>query len=350
MLGTRPPESFNESLGIYPAKGTADDDSDYLVKRAASDTRPLSCKKCDNKIFAGSVSHVMTPLIAKHADKQQEGFVKGGQGVNNLITVDCHSRALDAAAVLLGPSPVESVPLLVLFDFAAAFPSMAHAFIFISLKYYEVPDGMYNFFMALYKGNKLYAMFGGVRHFLYDILSGILQGYLASGSLFVLAIDPFLRMLTSKLVGARTKAFADDLATMVRELRQTRIVAECFDRLSAITGLTLKPKKCKLLPLGAEFTNDRKAQIQAYIESDVPQWREFQITNSGEYLGFQVGHAGGTEASWKKPLAEVWSQSWRVRSVWSVGVERHWDIQGQDNDANLLHRADMRTNIGIPRG
>ena len=271
MLGTRPPEGFNASLGIYPAKGAADDDSDFLVKRAASDTRPLSCKNCDNKILAGCVNHVMTPLIAKHADDQQEGFVKGRQGLNNVITVDCHSRAVDAAAVSLGPSQVESMPLLLLFDFAAAFPSLAHAFIFLALKFYDAPLGMYNFFKALYTDNKCYAVFGGVRRFLYDILCGILQGCPASGSLFVLAIDPFLRMLKSKLLGARTKAFADDLATILKELSHTRIARECFDRFRAVSGMALKPTKCKLLPLGAELTDDHKARVQSFIESEVPQ-------------------------------------------------------------------------------
>ena len=38
--GTLPPQEFNESLGIYPAQGTSDEDSSTLAKRAASDTRP----------------------------------------------------------------------------------------------------------------------------------------------------------------------------------------------------------------------------------------------------------------------------------------------------------------------
>ena len=172
----------------------------------------------------------MTPLIAQHADDQPEGFVKGRQALNNVITVDCHSRMLDALAASSLPLPIELTPLLLLFDFMAAFDSLGHAFIFLALRHYKVPEGMYLFFVALYTDNKCYAVFGGVKRFLYKILSGILQGCPASGSLFVLAIDPLLRMFKSRFEGGRTKAFADDLATMLTKLRQIRTAWECFER------------------------------------------------------------------------------------------------------------------------
>jgi hypothetical protein len=206
MEGTQPPNEFNDSLGIYPAKGTADDDSALLARRAASDTRPLSCKNTDNKTLAGAVNHTMTPQIAKHADDQQEGFIKGRQALNNIVTVDCHSRVLDSIAAASPQLQISQTPLLLLFDFAAAFPSLAHAFIFLALRAYNVPEGMYLFFVALYTDNKCYAVLGGVKRFLYNIFSGILQGCPASGSLSVLAIDPLFRMFKAKLEDERTKA------------------------------------------------------------------------------------------------------------------------------------------------
>jgi hypothetical protein len=315
--GAAASDGFNDSLGIYPAKGTQDDDSESLGKRAASDTRPLSCKNCDNKTLAGSVNHTMTPHIAKHADEQQEGFVKGRNGLNNVITIDCHSRAVDAQAADQGPLAVELTPLLLLFDFAAAFPSLAHAFIFAALAYYQVPVGMYNFFITLYTANKCYGVFGGVKRFLYDIFSGILQGCPSSGSLFVLAIDPLLRMFKVKLEGARTKAFADDLATVLRELRQIITARSCFERFRKISGLALKPKKCKILPLGAKVTPALKISVADFVAANIPDWKDFQVTDAGEYLGFQVGQAGGTVASWRKPLAKF---DQRIGELAAAGV------------------------------
>ena len=77
--GIPPSDGFNESLGIFPARGVADDDSTQLLKRAASDTRPLSCKNTDNKTLARAVNDSMAPNIAEHADDQQEGFTKEGR-------------------------------------------------------------------------------------------------------------------------------------------------------------------------------------------------------------------------------------------------------------------------------
>ena len=96
-------------------------------------------------------------------------------------------------------------------------------------------------------------------------MSGILQGCPASGSLCVLAIDPFLRMLKKKLPDARTKAFADDLATMLKHLKQINVAEACFDRFKNITGLSLKPPKCKIVPLGGELTSERKEKVAAFV-------------------------------------------------------------------------------------
>ena len=55
-------------------------------------------------------------------------------------------------AALLTSSPLA---LLVLFDFAAAFPSLAHAYMFRTLKSAGLPPFLLNFFKALYKDNKV---------------------------------------------------------------------------------------------------------------------------------------------------------------------------------------------------
>jgi hypothetical protein len=84
----------------------------------------------------------MSPQISKHADDQLEGFVKGRQIVKNIVTVDYHARALDAAASFRSDDEISLIPLMLLFDFAAAFPSLAHGYIFAMLEALEVPEGM----------------------------------------------------------------------------------------------------------------------------------------------------------------------------------------------------------------
>ena len=76
-------------------------------------------------------------------------------------------------------------------------------------------------------------------------------------------------------------------------------------------------KYCRLIPLGGELTDAKKAAIVKYIKRWVPQWSEFQVASSGEYLGFQIGPSGGAIQSWAKPLAKYES---RVAEVAASGL------------------------------
>jgi hypothetical protein len=93
------PADFNDSLGIFPAKGDADDDSKLMKRRQAEDTRPLSCKNTVNKGMAATVNRQMVDPIARNAHHSQEGFIKGRQGLNNVTTLDAASRVADLKAV-----------------------------------------------------------------------------------------------------------------------------------------------------------------------------------------------------------------------------------------------------------
>ena len=98
MEGKPAPANFNNSLGIFPAKGEADDDSKLMKRRQAGDTRPLSCKNTDSKGVAATVNRQLADPIARNAHRSQEGFAKGRQGLNNVTTLDAASWAADLKA------------------------------------------------------------------------------------------------------------------------------------------------------------------------------------------------------------------------------------------------------------
>ena len=81
-----------------------------------------------------------------------------------------------------------------LFDYAAAFPSVAHAWILAVLETIKVPRGVLNCFRALYDGNQGYTSIGGLITWIFEVGCGVLQGCPFSGTLFVIAIDPLLHM------------------------------------------------------------------------------------------------------------------------------------------------------------
>ena len=79
-----------------------------------------------------------------------------------------------------------------LFDFAAAFPSVAHMWIFLVLHVIGAPLGFMNVVECMYEDNAGFMCINGTMRFLFSVCSGVLQGCPLSGALFNFAIDPFL--------------------------------------------------------------------------------------------------------------------------------------------------------------
>ena len=181
--------------------------------RHVTAVRPLSLKNSDNKTVAGVYNHCAAPVVARCACQIQNGFVLGRQLLQNIVNLDTFARAVtfgDASMFL---------PILMFFDFAAAFPSVLHRWLFKVIEKQGMPEGMRNVVKALYSNCKAFMRTPSGLHFLFVILSGVLQGCPFSGTLFVLVLDPFLRRIHS-LVDCRglgiTRACADDIGMVLK--------------------------------------------------------------------------------------------------------------------------------------
>ena len=103
-------------------------------------------------------------------------------------------------------------------DIAAAFPILAHEFIFIVLRAIGAPLTLYNYVVALYLDNLAMDRSGKVW---FLVLAGVLQGCGMSGSLFALCFDPILRMLEASVDLKKkglSRGCADDVGVVVRQL------------------------------------------------------------------------------------------------------------------------------------
>ena len=139
------PKDFNESLTVLPPKGSNPEDKVKVI-RAPEDTRPLSLKTSDNKTITSVVNNRLAGVCTL-ANASQRGFVRGRQGFLNITDVDTCARILDMlhSAGLLWP-------IIVLFDFAAAFPSISHTYLHKSLKFVNIPPNFLKVFQSsIYK-------------------------------------------------------------------------------------------------------------------------------------------------------------------------------------------------------
>ena len=249
---TQPAHDFNYAWGIFLPKGEDKDDGRGAV-RTPENTRPLSASNTDEKLIAQAVNLPLATALPEVAVDWQRGFVKGRQLIDNVLILDTASRILMASGI---------APGILLFDFAAAFPSVSWNYLFLALQYAGIP----NFVTRIRKFDKNCVHFGrmsGVVQVLFTALSGTKQGCPMSASLFIYAINPFLNKLTSCSVPRTVYgAFADDIGAVVGDLFQAMPkLAEAFAMFARHSGLHLKISKTILIPLWQISEEALRAQI-----------------------------------------------------------------------------------------
>ena len=98
--GDLPPPSFNDLLDVFLPEGSADENIANNAKRITDNTRPLSFNStdADNETGTAVANKVITPTTAANADRPQNGFVIGRQGIDNVITLDTQAHVQDHIA------------------------------------------------------------------------------------------------------------------------------------------------------------------------------------------------------------------------------------------------------------
>eukprot|EP00969_Alexandrium_andersonii_P097099 4286062-Alexandrium_andersonii.AAC.1 len=77
--------------------------------------------------------------------------------------------------------------ILLFLDITAAFPSVAHYWLFMVVEALGASSGLLNFLRASYVANWIYVQTDGVPSLAFLVMSGVLQGCPLSGSLFAMA-------------------------------------------------------------------------------------------------------------------------------------------------------------------
>ena len=209
----------------------------------------------------------------------------------------------DSAFVDNVVSKIDRMPLYIFLDIAAAFPSLAHKFLFIVLHALRPPAWFLNFVKILYTDN--FAVNHSGQHKFW-ILAGILQGCGLSGSLFALSFDPFLSAIEQSIDNrnfGQTRACADDVGSALKALGHLKRIAIVFGWAAECASLCLNLLKTILVPLGAPCTPTVIDAIRNWLQLNLPQWTQVKIQDQAKYLGFILGPKAG-ESSWHAPFAK----------------------------------------------
>ena len=323
------PTDINDGLMVFIDKlkdETSLSAQPKVVFRHPSETRPLTLKQGDNKHVAATLNFCISPAIVDGAIDTQRGFVSGRQLSQNTVDLDFHGRKhaleyfgksnLKETDMLRVPTKgiAEMIPLLLLFDYAAAFPSVAHAWLFLVLDAIKLWRGFRTAIKRLYKGNRAFGECNGLLSFMFEILTGVLQGCPLSGTLFVLAIDPLLWMFRIQINSAVVRACADDVGVALRFLKQLRILYDIFEKYAKATNLKLKPGKCIIIPTTCMLDEESLSLLRSFLEQEVPQWAAMKIQGTAKYLGAFIGPRAGTQF-WKAAIQKFKSRCVQIKQM-----------------------------------
>ena len=240
-----------------------------------NDLRPLGLKNSDIKAIASSVNLSMSPIVSKHAHFSQRGFVRGRNFLLNVVELDTFARLFSLVSSSPYPPP-DLFPLscsfLCFFDFCSAFPSVAQEYLFKVLKFYDIPNGLYNFFVALFFDVAAFTSASGLNRFLFLVESGVIQGDPLAGVLFVLVLDPILHMFYNvfeKPGLGYCRACADDIGVVMRDIAGLVPLYSAFQLIFQATSMSLNIPKCILIPLNLSLSH---AYIHEWLSTFTPQF------------------------------------------------------------------------------
>jgi endonuclease/exonuclease/phosphatase family metal-dependent hydrolase len=302
--GARLPDDFNDAHMVFLPKGEQDGD-EHGIARLPESTRPLSLSNAVAKVVASAMNASLSQMAARTVSSRQRGFVRGRHLLDNVLETE--ASAVHFARFFGDSSGI------VLLDLAAAFPSLAHSWIFSVLKKMGVPRFFRRALAKLYRKVNITILFGGSATAGFAAKSGIKQGCPASGSLFAIALDPFLRMLCLRLPAPlyTVSAFADDMAIVTRKLFHTlAIIADLFALLGSATAMKLNPKKSIIIPLGRQTA----FAITRHIVESIPSLGGVLVRSHGRYLGFMIGPTA-EDARWDSAAAKFWQRGMAARDA-----------------------------------
>ena len=102
---------------------------------------------------------------------------------------------------------------------------------------------------------------------------------------FLLLIDIALNNGRSGIVSA----CANDMSAIVSNSLLLYLLNPIFDLADAAAGLRAKANKCAIVPRYCVCTMSTKAVWKDWLQTDVPQWRDFEIAGAAKYLGTLLG-------------------------------------------------------------
>lgn len=257
------------------------------------------------KIFGRIIVNRLKTEVEGILREEQAGFRSGASTTQQIFTL----------RNIIEQSIEFNAPLYMNFiDFQKAFDSVNREMLWKILEAYKIPDKYINIIKELYLNNKCFIEVDGELTEPFLIKSGVKQGCVMSGLLFIIVIDWIMRnTIKDKKRGIRWKFtssledldFADDIVLMSSKFDDLQQKTYIFEKFSKTVGLTINRKKTKSMRINEKYTN--KINLSN---------KDIEDVSSFTYLGVTVNKEGGTNEEIRTRIAKAQNCFCRLNNVW----------------------------------
>lgn len=232
MNGASLPESFAATLLVFLPKGVLPMECG-VVWREEGALRPLGLQTTSATLIQHALNAPLSWHIAEHAHR--------AEGVHSWLEPVGQRAYIGTEARVQGPvGDVRTLPVAACFDFAAAIPNAAHAFLHRSMVGSGLPEGLICIIMEIHRMMTLHLAHDGGIELFSLVMAGVLQGSSLSGSLFTLVTALASVIPPSK---GGVWACADDIAAVLQTVADVGVLEPVFSDMAAASGLGLHPEK-----------------------------------------------------------------------------------------------------------
>jgi len=239
----RPPEleAFNRQVVWFALKQVFTDDN-RAAYRLPNQLRTIFGSNCDCKILSHGLAHSITLGCLALTPQMQRGFCRGRQLATNVVDLDAFGRVFNEKYPgPWSPQDVHNFPVMALYDFCNAFPTIIHEWLFLVLRTIGLPTPFLQAFKWLYTDVSAYSSGIGDNTYLFPVLGGVKTGCPASSILFPLGLNPIVDLFTMLCEGPRlsiTRICADDFGSCLSALSHIKTHDSFFTWLPRWRGYT----------------------------------------------------------------------------------------------------------------
>ena len=246
---------FNSSTLLFLPKKAVDVLDDGTEVYDAASVRPLNVTNTDNRLVANAVRFAIEPILADLISTDQRGFIGGRSMLANLVDVD---------EAMVEQAATSDTAVALFKDFRSAFPSIEHEMFHAYFSALKWPSWLLRLISIFYLGNTCQISMGSRMLAGFSLTRGIRQGCPLSPLLFAAVSELLLRRLRVLVPGALSRAWADDLAMILRDgMAHLPLLARFFLDFPGCQGLAyilVKQYSCRCT-LTTNWTCRRRWQL-----------------------------------------------------------------------------------------